>query len=700
MLFMLRKLFISVVLILTNQSMFSIGYKFPIPLSYSERLPEVASFNEMPTFEMDTISEDISQHKSARFAKTFFPNLNPANSGEWVNSSNGMVWRLGIISSGAFSIYLTCKLFFLNKNVSVYAYSPGYYNIQGPFTLIHNNRDQILSIPPVKGDSIIVEINISPEGGCYGSFNISKVHHDYTNAIFANSALKASSGCNEDINCSNGGYWQTEKRAVCKIISNGQLSTGTLVGNTSGSNVPYVLTANHTIFDNTNAAEAIFYFNYESESCGSPTIKMDQYILGGTLAATSQNLDFSLIRLNEIPPQSFRPYYVGWDARKLPPPKGTCIHQMWGNIKQIAMEFHPLQTASFNNNYDSDAFWKVAHWEIGTTDHGSSGAPLFNEKNRLTGTLTGGQARCGRPYNDYFSKFCLAWDKYPEQQQQLNHWLDGENKGFEFIDGYDPYGFSSQNCDTVWNGIGNYISKQEHYVSTNSWASNLKGISKYAEKFYTPGSLHIPSVVFEIGEIDYSHPLSYITLNIWGGINEPESIIYQSTVFINKLKANSINTIYLDSVIKVSDHFFIGFDVENLSSGDFVEFKYNTFSKNYISSMFVYNQMWQNAGSSLSNSSVSMSLGIVGCYGTIRRLSFQEIQAYPNPCKNYLVLSLPFENQIIRIECYDLTGNKYHVVIEYYEDYCRVSFDLTSGFYILKIETEEGVYYSKFLVSR
>jgi hypothetical protein len=51
------------------------------------------------------------------------------------------------------------------------------------------------------------------------------------------------------------------------------------------------------------------------------------------------------------------------------------------------------------------------------------------------GTLTGGQASCSFPYNDYFTRFDYAWDYYPEPARQLRHWLDPDNTGVMTLGG-------------------------------------------------------------------------------------------------------------------------------------------------------------------------------------------------------------------------------------------------------------------------
>jgi len=84
------------------------------------------------------------------------------------------------------------------------------------------------------------------------------------------------------------------------------------------------------------------------------------------------------------------------------------------------------------------AFWRVRHWEAGTTEQGSSGSPLFNQNKMIVGNLTGGDATCANPLNDYFSKFHMQWNYYPDSSKQLKYWLDSLKTGVSELTGSEP----------------------------------------------------------------------------------------------------------------------------------------------------------------------------------------------------------------------------------------------------------------------
>jgi len=238
---------------------------------------------------------------------------------------------------------------------------------------------------------------------------------------------------------------------VCRIIINSStLCTGTLINNVRKDSIPYVLTANHCISSSFKASSTLFYFNYEVDTCNKTVVSNSYSLAGSTLLATSDSIDFSLVRLSEAPPDIYKPYFAGWSVSSTPATNAVCIHHPQADVKKISIDDDPV-TPIYQNPIPSDlhwlydesipgAFWRVVDWETGTTEGGSSGAPLFNQNKLIVGNLTGGQANCTSSVNDYFSKFHVGWDYYTSFTKQLKHWLDPDNTGVVYLNGFDPYG--------------------------------------------------------------------------------------------------------------------------------------------------------------------------------------------------------------------------------------------------------------------
>jgi len=107
-------------------------------------------------------------------------------------------------------------------------------------------------------------------------------------------------------------------------------------------------------------------------------------------------------------------------------------------VKKISVDDHPLTTGDYGSDYSKDSHWWVRKWEVGTTEKGSSGGPIFNQNHEVVGTLTGGQANCDNSVNDYYSKVSRAWDDYVSSHRQLKAWLDPLELGISHLNGFDP----------------------------------------------------------------------------------------------------------------------------------------------------------------------------------------------------------------------------------------------------------------------
>jgi len=227
-------------------------------------------------------------------------------------------------------------------------------------------------------------------------------------------------------------------------VQNGDwyLCSGSLINNTRNDGTPYVLTANHCLPTYYEAQTAIFYFNYESPECHGPDGDLSQTVSGSVIKATTYQLDFCLVQLNSAPPLSYKPYYSGWDITTDAPNKSACIHHPVGDVKKIAFYNAKAVTGDFVYLYDYDdsTHWYIDDWNYGITQGGSSGSPLYNQDHRIVGDLTGGSTNGNCTASDaYFAKICHSWADYTTLARlNLKAWLDPDNTGRAFLDGYDP----------------------------------------------------------------------------------------------------------------------------------------------------------------------------------------------------------------------------------------------------------------------
>jgi hypothetical protein len=324
----------------------------------------------------------------------------------------------------------------------LYVYNPSKDFILGKFTASHLYNGE-LGTELVPGEMTIVEYFV-PKGSSIGNINICTVTHGYrTPDEFLLKAFGGSGACNVNVNCPEGAAWTQQRNSVVMLVSGSNgFCTGALINNTLNDGKPYVLTANHCY---SNPATWIFRFQWESTSCINPsTSPTFQSLSGAVLRAQGTPSDFCLVEItgglvNGTVPAAYTPYFSGWDNTETISPSAVCIHHPSGDIKKIAIENNALISTNFGGS-PSNSHWGVLSWDLGVTEPGSSGSPLFNQNRRIIGQLHGGASACGASVlSDEYGKVSVSWNPAGSTTSgQLKHWLDPNNTNASFIDGYDP----------------------------------------------------------------------------------------------------------------------------------------------------------------------------------------------------------------------------------------------------------------------
>jgi hypothetical protein len=80
---------------------------------------------------------------------------------------------------------------------------------------------------------------------------------------------------------------------------------------------------------------------------------------------------------------------------------------------------------------------RITDWDLGTTEPGSSGSPLFDQNHRIIGQLHGGYAACGNNESDWYGRFYTSWTGGGSSSNRLSNWLDPLNTGQLTLDGRD-----------------------------------------------------------------------------------------------------------------------------------------------------------------------------------------------------------------------------------------------------------------------
>lgn len=440
-------------------------------------LPEV---NNSELLSLDT--QNQSRNKVLQYAVILDVDINITEKESCEILENGdKIWRLRIVSADAYSLGVFFKKYQLAKGARLFIYSADKKHIRGAFTSKNNKENGALAIAPIKGDEIIVEYYEPKEVLFNGELEIGSIAHDYKNVFaYINNSQKGfgdSGDCNSNINCEDFYDWEVIKQSVCMVTYNGRLCTGALINNTKNDGRPYFLTAYHCIADSIDATAAIFHFNYESPGCENELPLLGQTISGSKLIATpdDKSLDYSLLEMSVAPPSIYNPYYAGWNRDIIEPDTVTVIHHPRGDIKKISVDKNRITTGNYEEGYIEFTHWWIKEWDVGTTEIGSSGAPLFNREGLIIGDLSGGEASCDNNYNDYFAQLHRSWNDL--SGFQLSIWLDPDNLGVLKQEGYKPYDTIPTNLryvskDTViylkWNEIIDTSSVYKYLVYKNN----------------------------------------------------------------------------------------------------------------------------------------------------------------------------------------------------------------------------------------
>jgi lysyl endopeptidase len=626
-------------------------------------------------------SADQNMLKPFRFAHSFEVSLNLNNSGTWYNTTEVNVWQLRIRSSGAYSLNLIFDQYRLPENARLFLISENTGEIKGAYTSDNNSEKHLFAIEPVEGDDLLVQYE-EPVGVPFrGELQIAKVAHDYVGiATKDHRPLGISGTCNVNANCDFANGTENIRDGVCRIIIAGtELCTGTMVNNTALDGAPYVLTANHCIKNETQAQSSIFLFNYESPYCASIDGDVSHSLSGSSLKASFDSLDFTLVRLNNVPPVNYRPYLVGWNHKNIAPSSSICIHHPLGDIKKISIDNDAAVTSKFISGYHPKGFWNVQQWEYGVTEQGSSGSPLFDQSKQLIGSLTGGSASCppGLPTNDYFEKFALAWDYRDESSKQLKTWLDPINSGVEKLDG-----MSLNSGKTLCSPVTNFKDSDTHSIIkissglTNKGycsGTNSAGYTEFAEQFKFSKSCEVSGISLGIAKVKLTttNSSSYINVQVYEGTDKPVKLLHTDKFYIKNLYSDAMNYFSFSAPVETTGNFFVSYDISNINEGDSLIVYManrtdvtNSFSLKNKDGWSTYDSQNPNGyGSALLVELIACNIDDATSIDTLKS-DITEARFFPNPFSGSTTLYIETVDSIDspeEVTVYDLLGKKQNI---------------------------------------
>lgn len=555
-------------------------------------------FVEMPYFNVDSVRaiDDLPGNRvgGLKFAHKFFVDLTPENSGLVFHTEDGTkVWKIGIRSSGAYSLNILFSDFTLPEGAQVFLYNSDRSTVLGSFTRENRPDGGEFSVSPVDGEELTIEYHEPANADFSGNLRISEVNHDYRGLLrLGTSFMPGLLPCIPDLSCNSD--LETIGRSVCLLIINGvEYCTGVLINNTANDGKPYLLTASHCILNNMDiGSRVVAFLNYESPRCDKRIRGSEDFSVSGSKTkALSKEVDFALLELTEMPPIDYRPYLAGWSldtetANALP---FTSIHHPVGDVKKYCIEEDSVTFKDFVDPGDTTIHkgnhWNIKEWEIGHTWSGSSGAPLFDKNNRIRGGLTGGDSGGlgGCSYyesGDYFFRLDRAWDQFPEKSKQLKCWLDpitpDNVPSSTNLNGLDPY------SDHPVRRISNLTpsdSLGKINLESPKWGSlfghNSYGTTDFSEHFTTTDSsmIHGVYLVAAKGNNNSGKP---VNVRVYEGGENPGAILAKAVLNPNYIEysngsfkktynnylSNKENYIRFDKPVSVGTDFYVGYEIE------------------------------------------------------------------------------------------------------------------------------------------
>jgi hypothetical protein len=450
---------IFILLFLYSTFVFSQVTNEGLPSSWSlgsDELSEVEP-NILPSFDLQSIKDEDKTNdylfdKPWRFGYMHSVDYG-FQDGKWDVLDNGdRIWRTLISSDGALSLNFIFDNLFIPKGGSLYLYNDDQSDLLGAYTSDQNQEGGVLGTWLVKGDAVWIEYYEPQNVIGQGTLHIAKATHGYRNADTFNQAkgLNDSGNCNLDVDCSIGEDWEElkehNKRSAGILLSGGSgFCSGALINNTQNDGTPYFLTADHCF---SNPASWAFRFGWISpntvcatteNSSNGPT---NMTISGATLRARDAGSDFALVEINSSIPEDWDRVFAGWDKSDNFPEFQIGIHHPSGDVMKVCRDDNPA-TKEVNGGAQT---WEIVGgglyggWEIGVTEPGSSGSPLFDQEGRIIGQLYGGGAACAGTNDngafDYYGRVGVSWEGGGTSSTRLRDWLDPQDSGNDTMDPY------------------------------------------------------------------------------------------------------------------------------------------------------------------------------------------------------------------------------------------------------------------------
>ncbi len=419
------------------------------PLTAVERV-ELPAVDNDALLARDAARANPAAPRPLQFAEPFDLALRPATHGTWETLRDGRrVWRLRVGSPGAYSLNVGFSRFRLPDGAALWLYGAGAEPAFRAFTAADNEAHGELWTPVVPGDEMVIELALpATKGEPDFELEVLRVNHAYRPFGLDRTTLSPedvgrSGSCNVDVVCPQGdGYRDIIRSSGAYTRSGIDICSGAAINNTAEDGSPYFLTANHCGNSSGNAASVVIYWNYENSTCrapGSPASggpgdgPLTMFNSGTIFRGSSNGSDWALLETDDPIDPNYNVFFSGWDRRDQATPSAVAIHHPGVEEKRISFEDDPTSITNYlsANPNANGSHIRVADWDLGTTEPGSSGSPLYSPEKRIVGQLHGGYASCSSQTADWYGRMARSMNT------GLAQWLDPLATGAPTLDGQE-----------------------------------------------------------------------------------------------------------------------------------------------------------------------------------------------------------------------------------------------------------------------